>query len=131
MPWTEVFVVFLVTHLAGDYLLQTEFQALNKRGALTGTPTMRRALVLHVITYTLSFVPALIWLSDSLGAGGVFGVTALIAIPHLIQDDGQLLTLYAQTVKHTDISKYPTLGAAMDQSLHVIALFLTALLIGT
>ncbi len=55
----------------------------------------------------------------------------LIAIPHWIQDDGRLLALYGQKVKHTDISKYPMLGGAMDQTLHVIALFLTALLIGT
>ena len=63
--------------------------------------------------------------------GIAFGVAALIAIPHWIQDDGRLLTLYGQRVKHTDISKYPMLGGAMDQSLHVIALFLTALLIGS
>ncbi|MDQ6607636.1 MAG: DUF3307 domain-containing protein [Actinomycetota bacterium] len=131
MNWSEVFVVFLVSHLAGDYLLQTEFQALNKRGGLTGAPARRRALVNHVLTYTLIFVPALLWLSGSLGVGGMIGVAALIAIPHLIQDDGRLLTLYGEKVKNTDISKYPMLGAAMDQSLHVIALFLLALLIGT
>lgn len=130
MPWSEVFMVFLVSHLAGDYLLQTEFQALNKRGGLTGTPVMRRALVAHVFTYTLVFIPALVWLWDSLGAGTI-GVAALIAIPHLIQDDGRLLTLYGQRVKNTDISKYPMLGAAMDQSFHIVALFLTALLVGT
>ncbi len=131
MNWSEVFVVFLVSHLAGDYLLQTEFQALNKRGGLTGAPAQRRALVNHVLTYTLIFVPALLWLSGGLGVGGMIGVAALIAIPHLIQDDGRLLTLYGEKVKNTDISKYPMLGAAMDQSLHVIALFLLALLIGT
>jgi hypothetical protein len=131
MNWSDVFVVFLVSHLAGDYLLQTEFQALNKRGGLTGTPDMRRALRTHVLTYTLVFLPALIWISDSLGVGVAIGVAALIAIPHLIQDDGRLLSLYGQKVKNTDISKYPMLGGAMDQSFHVIALFLTALLIGT
>ncbi len=131
MSWTDVFVVFLVSHLAGDYLLQTEFQALNKRGGLTGTPMMRRALVTHVVTYTAVFVPALIWLSDSLGPGGVIGAAALIAIPHLIQDDGRLLTLYGEKVKNTDISKYPMLGAAMDQSFHIVALFLLALLVGS
>jgi hypothetical protein len=131
MPWSDVFMVFLVSHLAGDYLLQTEFQALNKRGGLTGTLIQRRALVTHVLTYTLVFVPALIWVSNSLGLGGTIGVAALIAIPHWIQDDGRLLALYGEKVKHTDISKYPMLGGAMDQSLHVIALFLTALLIGT
>jgi hypothetical protein len=27
MPWVEVFVVFFVSHLVGDFALQTEWQA--------------------------------------------------------------------------------------------------------
>lgn len=129
MPWVEVFAVFVVTHLVGDYLLQTEWQALNKHGGLTGTATMRRALGTHIATYTLAFVPALIWLWDSNHAG-VFGIAALIAIPHLIQDDGRLLSSYAKTVKKADIQLNTSLGAAMDQSFHLLALFLVALLAG-
>jgi hypothetical protein len=130
MPWVEVFAVFVVSHVVGDYLLQTEWQALNKRGGLTGSRTMRRALASHIATYTLAFVPGLIWLWDSLHAG-VFGVAALIAIPHWLQDDGRLLHTYARTVKGADISTNPALGAALDQSFHLLALFLTAILIGT
>ena len=29
MPWVEVFAVFIVAHLAGDFLLQTDWQAPN------------------------------------------------------------------------------------------------------
>lgn len=129
MPWVQVFVVFLVCHQVGDYMLQTEWQALNKRGALTGTSVMRRALVAHISTYTLAFVPALIWLWSSLHAG-VFWVAAVVAIPHLIQDDATLLTAYARTFKKSDISINMALGAALDQSFHLVALFLTALLAG-
>lgn len=129
MPWAEVFIVFVISHLVGDYLLQTEWQALNKRGGLTGTPTMRRALLSHIATYTLAFVPGLIWLSQSVHLW-VFGVAALIAIPHLIQDDGRLLTSYAKTVKKADIITNVSLGAAVDQSFHLLALFLLALLAG-
>jgi hypothetical protein len=127
MPWVEVFAVFAVSHLAGDYLLQTEWQALNKRGGLTGSDVQRRALRSHIATYTLAFVPGLIWLWKSNGPG-VFGLAALIAIPHLIQDDGSLLYSYAKAVKKADIEQNPSLGAAIDQSFHVLALFLTALL---
>lgn len=130
MPWVEVFTVFVVSHLVGDYLLQTEWQAINKPGGLSGSPTMRRALVSHIVTYTLAFVPSLIWLSSSLDAG-VFGVAALVAIPHLIQDDGHLLTGYARTFKRADLAANPGLAASLDQSFHVLALFLTALLAGS
>jgi hypothetical protein len=127
MPWSEIFAVFVVSHLVGDYIFQTEWQALHKRGALTGTAIQRRALATHVATYTLAFVPALIWLGNSLHAG-VFGIAALIAIPHFIQDDAQLLTSYAKTFKKADIKDNPSLGAALDQSFHLLTLFLIALL---
>jgi hypothetical protein len=129
MPWAEVFEVFVISHLLGDYLLQTEWQALNKRGGLTGTPTMRRALASHVSTYTLAYVPGLVWLWSSVHAG-VFAIAAGVAIPHFIQDDGRLLASYARTFKKADITTNMGLGSALDQSFHLIALFITALIAG-
>ncbi|MEA2166903.1 MAG: hypothetical protein QOF76_203 [Solirubrobacteraceae bacterium] len=127
MPWVEVFVVLYVCHQVGDYVLQTEWQALNKRGGLSsGAPQARSALLQHIFSYTLAFVPALVWLSDSLGAG-VLWLAALIAIPHLIQDDGRLLSAYAMRFKKADLAQNPALGAALDQAFHIAALFLTAL----
>jgi hypothetical protein len=122
-----VFAVFLICHLVGDYLLQTDWQARNKPGGLTGSPEMRRALFSHIATYTLAFVPAFIWLWGSLG-GWVFGLAAVIAIPHLIQDDGRLLAGYSIRVKKADLNANPALAAALDQSFHLVVLFLTALL---
>ena len=79
-----------ISHLVGDYLLQTEWQARNKAGGLGSDPLARRALLAHVGTYTLAFVPALIWLADVEG-GGVAVLAALaIAIPHLVIDDRRL-----------------------------------------
>jgi hypothetical protein len=129
MPWVEVFAVFLICHLVGDYMLQTEWQALNKPGGLTGPGVSRRALFSHIATYTIAFVPALIWLWGSLG-GWVFGLAAVIAVPHLIQDDGRLLAAYSIRVKKADLNSNPALAAALDQSFHIVALFLTALLAG-
>ncbi len=128
MPWVEVFAVFVVSHLVGDYLLQTEWQALHKYGGLTGSWTMRRALFSHVGTYTLAFVPSLVWLGGSVARA--VGVAALIAVPHLIQDDGRLLTSYARTVKGADIRANASLWMALDQSFHILILFGTALLVG-
>jgi hypothetical protein len=130
MPWVEVFVVFLVCHLVGDYFLQTEWQALNKRGGLGRNRTNRLALASHVLTYTLAFVPAFIWLWKSLHFG-VFGFAAIVAVPHWIQDDGRALAAYSLKVKKADISVNTALGLALDQAFHIVALFLTALLAGT
>jgi hypothetical protein len=130
MPWVEVFAAFVVCHLVGDYLLQTDWQALHKRGGLGADPVSRRALMRHIASYTLAFVPALVWLADDIGAWAV-GVAALIAVPHWIQDDGRLLTAYIRKVKGADPVANLSLTAAVDQSFHFLALFLTALLAGT
>ncbi len=129
MPWVEVFAAFVVCHLVGDYLLQTDWQALNKRGGLGPDPRARRALLSHIATYTLAFVPALIWLADEIGAWAI-ATAALIAAPHLVQDDGRVLTLYMVRVKHADGANIPAVAAAVDQTFHFLALFLTAVLVG-
>ena len=121
--------MFVVSHLVGDYLFQTDWQARHKRGGLLGNPVARRALVLHVLTYTLAFVPALIWLSDDLGAG-VAWVAALIFVPHLVQDDGRMLTWYVYRVKGCDDESAADIYTPVDQSFHVLALFGLAVLAG-
>jgi hypothetical protein len=125
VPWIEIFAVFALSHLVGDFALQTEWQALHKFGGLGPDPVARRALLAHVATYTLAFVPAFIWLADSLGAG-VLGVAALVALPHLVQDDGRLIEAYMRGVKHTDPSNRALL-VAVDQTFHAVVLFGVAL----
>jgi hypothetical protein len=48
----------------------------------------------------------------------------------MIQDDGRLLRSYARTFKRADLEANPALAASLDQSFHVLALFLVALLAG-
>jgi hypothetical protein len=122
----EIFAAFVVSHLVGDYLLQTDWQARNKRGGLAGDPISRRALISHVFVYTLSFAPALIWLADDLGAGVVW-VAGLIFIPHLIQDDGRLITWFLYNVKGADDQTAAEIYTPVDQSFHVLTLFGIAL----
>jgi hypothetical protein len=129
MPWVQVFAVFVVCHLAGDYLLQTDWQAEHKRGGLGADPTARRALFAHVTTYTLAFVPALVWLADDVGAE-VVAVAAVIFATHLVQDDGRLLTRYIARVKGPEAVRNTAVTVAVDQSFHVITLFAIALWIG-
>ena len=128
MEWFEVFAVLLVSHLVGDYLLQTDWQAVHKRGGLGPDPVARLALLSHVATYTLAFVPALIWLAGDLSALAIVGVAAGIALPHMVQDDGRLLAIYVRRVKGCDIVAFPLVGAAVDQTMHIVALFGLALL---
>ncbi|MGB7684421.1 MAG: DUF3307 domain-containing protein [Solirubrobacterales bacterium] len=128
MTWVEVFAVLLVSHLVGDFLLQTDWQARHKEGGLGRDPLHRRALVAHVIVYTAAFVPALVWIGLETDVVWAIAIGLLIAVPHLIQDDRRLLDAYMARVK--GLAKTSSgLRVAVDQSFHVLFLFGTALLV--
>ena len=127
MLWVEAFSLFVVSHLVGDYLLQTDWQALNKYGGLGRDPEARRALLSHIATYTAAFLPALIWVGDRQGAATAVGIGAVIAIPHQIQDDGRLLDAYMRRAKGV-IGADRLLSMTVDQSAHAVALLGAALL---
>jgi hypothetical protein len=128
--WVSVFAAFLVAHMVGDYLFQTDWQARNKRGGLSGDRVAFRALVAHVTTYTLAFLPALIWIGDQLDAGWAVLTGVLIFLPHLVIDDGRIVRAYLANVKRAEGFDLG-LAASVDQSFHVLSLFLVALLVGS
>ena len=131
MPWVEIFSVFVVSHLIGDFVFQTEWQAATKAGGLGRDPQARSALFRHVLSYTVAFVPALIWIGSELDVGDALLAAALIAVPHLLQDDGRLLRRWMVEVKRTNPEAYPGVAVMVDQSIHLLALLLLALLIGS
>jgi hypothetical protein len=128
VSWVEIFAVFVVSHAAGDYLLQTDWQATNKRGGLGRDPIRRKALLSHVLSYTCAFVPAGIWLLDDLGAG-VALLAVGIYVPHMVQDDGRLLSAYIAKIKGCGAANTREVFTAVDQSFHLITLFATAVIV--
>lgn len=128
MSWVDAFAGFLVAHMVGDYLFQTDWQARHKRGGLSGDPVAFRALVSHVSTYTLAFVPALIWIGANTEPVDAVIAGILIFLPHLVVDDGRLVRLYIARVKRAD-GFNTGLAATVDQSFHVLSLSLVAILV--
>jgi hypothetical protein len=128
VSWVEIFAVFVVSHAFGDYLLQTDWQATNKRGGLGRDRTSRRALLSHVLSYTIAFVPAGIWLASDgdLSALGLVLLAVGIYVPHMVQDDGRLLSIYIARVKGCGAASAREIFTAVDQSFHLIVLFATA-----
>lgn len=129
MPWAEVFAALVVSHLAGDFLFQTEFQAMNKHGGIGRDGAARRALVGHATTYLACFVPVLVWLSDALSAAALAATAAAIVVPHAIQDDGRVIRAWMRSVKHTEY-RPGALAMAVDQTFHMVALFVLAVVVG-
>jgi hypothetical protein len=126
MTWPPVFAAFLVCHLAGDLLLQTEWQALTKvRGF--GDREGRRALLSHAATYTLMYVPALIWVAEDRDVLRAVLVALVIAVPHVFVDDGRFVRVWLRQVKHSP-EPAPSLRLMVDQSFHVVCLLAAAVI---
>ena len=130
MPWPSVYLALLLSHLAGDFLLQTEWQAMNKRRGQAPDPEQRRALFLHALTYTAAFVPALIWLGGELGALVAIACALAITLPHVFIDDGRFLRVWLSRVKHNDHAE-TWLVAAVDQTFHLVCLLPVAVVAAT
>jgi hypothetical protein len=130
VSWPEVYLALLISHLAGDFLLQTEWQAVNKRGGLRHDPVRRRALLLHGLTYTAAYVPVLIWLGSEIGALGAVLCALAITLPHIVIDDGRVLFAWMSRVKHNDDPER-WLVAAVDQTFHLVCLLPVALVAAT
>lgn len=132
VAWIEVFTVFALCHLAGDFLLQTNDQALDKNGGLhRGRRRARHALLSHVALYTVAFAPALVWLADDLSPLAVAATAAGVFLPHLVVDDGAVVTWWMHRVKGTVSEPGEPLYLYVDQTLHVLSLFALALAVAS
>ncbi len=56
-------------------------------------------------------------------------IAAAVGLPHLIQDDGRLLTRLPPRVKRLDPVANHTVAALVDQAFHMVALLGAALLV--
>jgi len=117
------FPEFFVSHQIGDYLLQTDFQALNKSGGLGDDEESRRALFNHGLTYTAAFTPALLSVARRTSLARALGIAALITLPHMAIDDGRLLRAYMKRVKRIDADTNAALTTSVDQSMHIVCLW--------
>jgi hypothetical protein len=128
MTWPALFGVLLLSHLVGDFLLQTGWQANRKRHGLGADREARRALVWHGLIYTLAFVPAVVWVAIESGIATGLGLGALVLLPHVIIDDGTLVASWVRHVKHVEGTPSVVVRLGVDQTLHVLTLAGVALL---
>ena len=125
MSWSEALLALLVSHAVGDVLLQTDWQARTKvRGV--GDPVGRRALARHISAYMLAFLPALVWIAAEVTILRAIAVGALVSIPHLVIDDGRLVSAWLRKVKRA-ADPTTALSIAVDQTFHIVCLLGAAL----
>jgi hypothetical protein len=130
VTWSALFGVFLLSHLVGDFVLQTQWQATNKQHGLRGGgPTNRRALLMHGLVYTLAFVPALVWVADDSGTLAAIAVGVAVWVTHMVVDDGNLVAVWIRQVKHVHGVPSTVVRLGLDQSVHALTLALIAYLV--
>jgi hypothetical protein len=81
-----------------------------------------------VLTYTLAFIPGIAALARREGVATASAVGIAIAAPHLLVDDGRLLRTYLLHAKGVREPIEPELAASVDQSLHMVCLWLASVM---
>jgi hypothetical protein len=130
--FAAVFVAMFAAHHLGDHVLQTDFQAANK--ALPGWRGWA-AMAGHLLSYHAAMVAALLALHLVDAPLTVTGCTAGIAFSAITHGLLDRRWLVRWVLEHTGsrafaASTTPLHGGYLaDQSLHVAALFVAALLV--
>ena len=129
MPWPSVYLALLLSHLAGDFLLQTEWQAMNKRRARAATPSSAGRSPARPHLHRRVHPRA--DLARRRGRRARRGRCALaITLPHVFIDDGRFLRAWLSRVKHNDAPE-TWLVAAVDQTFHLVCLLPVAVVVAT
>lgn len=75
----------------------------------------------------LAFVPALVWIGVETTAARAVVIAVVVAVPHLVIDEGRLVRIWLRDVKRAPSASLG-LRIAVDQSFHVVCLLGAALL---
>lgn len=109
MPW-------FLGHLIGDFIIQNDWMALNKKEKTWNC-------VVHVALYTLAIMVMTQW---------PLWAIPVVAIPHFIQDRTNIITWWMDLIgqyKFRTTVCAPWSSIVVDNTFHLIALFLTDLLV--
>lgn len=110
-----IFETLVVAHAIGDWLLQTEWQALNKA-------TNWRALITHVLIYHLMTLLMLVFVHGLSGPPLYYAVAAL-AVTHAILDR-QNIVIGFMKVTRLSLKEKPEHWhkIVIDQAIHLVLL---------
>lgn len=106
---------FVVAHFVGDYLIQTEYEALNKAQGRF----WNRALVVHCLKYTACFVPILLAYQVSMGW------LMPILVTHLVFDRRWIIVLWRRHINRNSeqgIAQTFWLTVMIDQIFHMLVI---------
>lgn len=101
---------WLIAHLIGDYLIQNDWMARNKK-------TSTSLCLIHVISYTLVMACFTLWPPTAL---------LIVAVTHFAQDRTQFVAWYMRVMGQTEFAKPPLAPWSciiVDNVLHLVVLY--------
>lgn len=110
----DIFGWLIVGHLAGDFLLQNNWMAVNKTRRIV-------PLFIHSLVYT-----GAVGLFALLGGGLSWHALAMILILHMLLDNRFFVGLWVKHINKTE--DIPWLKVMVDQSWHIIILAMATLI---
>lgn len=115
----NIFAWFILGHLLGDWLLQSDWMALGKRQGL-----ITRAGLAHYTVYTLSILVVL-YLSNGipLTSPSLLLISLIVFISHWLIDATNLVEVWMAVAGQRDQS---TVRMMVDQTFHLLVLALLA-----
>lgn len=115
-----LFESLFVAHLAGDWLLQTDWQARNKERNWV-------ALLGHVAVYHL-LILAVLWLRLGIGNVRVYTVVFVLAVTHALMDRRWPFVGFLRAVRVIGPDPpQPWVLVLMDQAIHILLIGLAVL----
>jgi len=113
-----LFESLLMAHILGDWILQTEWQALNK-------DKNWRAMTAHVFVYSVVVFAVLGW-RLGWGSAGVYTAVVALAIVHVVLDRRRPLLWFMKVARIT-VTREPEAWfmIAVDQAVHLLFLGMT------
>lgn len=118
----NLFTWLVVGHMVGDWILQNDWMARGKKGALLTIPGLT-----HFSVYTTA-VMIVIWfvVGRSLSIPEYLVVAAFVFITHMLTDATDVVGMWMRFYQQTDI---PMVRVMVDQTFHLVELTAVALMI--
>jgi fatty acid desaturase len=115
-----IFESLLMAHLIGDWLLQTEWQAVNKK-------TNWKALLLHILIYH-AVVFLILFFGFNLKFISIIVAVVFLGVLHTILDMGEAVPGIIKVLR-INVNRPPQkwLNLAVDQSIHILLLGVASL----
>lgn len=119
---TQLLIILFVLHPIADYLLQTSWEAYNKK-------TKFLPLFVHSLVYSFSISLVLYFLKIT-SVQNLWMIFSILFVTHLLLDNRKVIELYTEKIKRLERGhvEFDFISFLTDQAFHYVVIFFIALI---